>query len=85
MACARQGEPCPPGGVQGPVWAPAHLGSEALRPRGHRGLVQAVVWPPACVPRRQQQVGRPPSAGVVLAQWGRRLREQVLALQQGEQ
>lgn len=40
--------------------------------------------PSACVPRRQQQVGGPRSAGVILAQWGRRLGEQVLALKQGE-
>lgn len=57
-ACARQGEPCPAGGVQGPRLGPlpAHLGSEALCPRGRRRLVQAVVRPPARVPRRQQQV-----------------------------
>lgn len=72
-------------GCRDPSGPPTHLGSEALRPRGRRGLVQAVVRPPARVPRRQQQVSRPPGAGVVLAQRGRRLREQVLALQRGEE
>lgn len=72
-------------GYRNPSGPPAHLGSEALCPRGHHGLVQAVVRPPGRVPRRQQQVSRPPGAGVVLAQRGRRLREQVLALRRGEQ
>ena len=40
--------------------------------------------PSACVPRRKQQVRRPCGARVVLAQGGRRLGEQVLALQQGQ-
>lgn len=42
--------------------------------------MKTVVPPPARVPGRQQQVSGAAGAGVVLAQWGRCLGEQVLAL-----
>lgn len=70
-------------GLWGPPFiAPlrSHLDSEALRSRRCHRVMKTVVPPPARVPRRQQQVRGAASAGIILAQWGRCLGEQVLAL-----
>lgn len=78
-------------GGSGLVWGPPftapclpHLDSEALCSGRCCRVMKTVMPPLACVPRRQQQVSRTASAGVILAQWGRCLGEQILALWWGE-
>lgn len=77
--------PVLPRGTRGPLSAApllSYLDREAFYSRGGCRVVKTVMPPSACVPRRQQQVSGTCGAGVILAQWGRRLGEQILALKQ---
>lgn len=68
---AAPGTDCSPQMAPADSDPPVYLDSEAFCSGGSPRVMQAVVPPPACVCQGQQQVCRPPCAGIILAQRGR--------------